>query len=58
MRLRAIAAILAIDGERACYYVDSYEDENIVGDDGTPETVEDDVIISARYSGWSIEDMH
>lgn len=40
-------AILAIEGERACYYIDSYEDENI----------EDDNIISARYSGWSIEDM-
>lgn len=26
-------------------------------DNGTPETIEDDRIISARYSGWSIEDM-
>lgn len=29
----------------------------MMDDDGTPETIEDDSIISARYSGWSIEDM-
>lgn len=50
-------AIMGIERGRACYYVDSYEDENIEDDNGTPETIEDDSIISARYSGWSIEDM-
>lgn len=29
----------------------------IMNDNGTPETIEDDSIISARYSGWSIEDL-
>lgn len=29
----------------------------MMDDNGTPETIEDDSIISARYSGWSIEDM-
>lgn len=30
----------------------------MMDDNGTPETIEDDRIISARYSGWSIEDMY
>lgn len=29
----------------------------MMDDNGTPETIEDDVIISARYSGWSINDV-
>lgn len=29
----------------------------MMDDNGTPDTIEDDSIISARYSGWSIEDM-
>lgn len=29
----------------------------MMDDNGTPETIEDDRIISARYSGWSIGDM-
>lgn len=30
----------------------------MMDDNGTPETIEDDSIISVRYSGWSIENMH
>lgn len=29
----------------------------MMDDNGTPETIEDDRIISARYSGWDIENM-
>ena len=29
----------------------------MMDDNGTPETIEDYSIISARYSGWSIKDM-
>lgn len=29
----------------------------MMDDNGTPETIEDDSIISARYSGWGIGDM-
>ena len=29
----------------------------MMDDNGTAETIEDDSIISARYSGWSIKDM-
>lgn len=29
----------------------------LMSDNGTPETIEDDVIISARYSGWCINNV-
>lgn len=44
------------------YVWDGVEDEEsgelyalLMDDNGTPETVEDDVIISARYSGWGAD---
>lgn len=47
-------AILAIDGERACYYVDSYEDENIVGDDG--KVIAYYPARDPEQRGWSAEE--
>ena len=47
-------AILATEGERACYYVDSYEDENIEDDNG--EIIAYYPARDPEWRGWSAEE--